>query len=366
MLVTIGNIFESKASTLVNTVNCVGIMGKGVALEFKKRYPQMFKEYAEKCRNHELKAGCPYYYCDLTGASVINFPTKEHWRSPSKLSYIIDGLDWFIENYQNLGITSAAFPPLGCGNGGLPWEIVGPLMYQKLKNLPIYIEIYAPFGTKPEQLKKEFLEKADISQYNNIIGAKLNKLNPNWYLLLYVVQELSKNRYSLHVGRTIFQKICYVLTRNGADMGFVFTKGTYGPYSSQINEAIMLLSNANLMQETSFGRMMKMSVSTDFLFDKTKFSDTEIIAAEKTIDLFSRIKNSEQAEMIATVLYAYDCLTKSGESIADIDVYSFVMEWKKHWENDKKDAVCDTIKNLAILGQINVLYSNKVTYNADL
>lgn len=159
MLVTIGNIFESKASTLVNTVNCVGVMGKGVALEFKKRYPQMFKEYAEKCRNHELNAGCPYYYCDLTGASVINFPTKEHWRSPSKLSYITDGLNWFVDNYQNLGITSVAFPPLGCGNGGLPWEIVGPLMYQKLKNLPIYIEIYAPFGTKPEQLKKEFLEK---------------------------------------------------------------------------------------------------------------------------------------------------------------------------------------------------------------
>jgi len=366
MLVTIGNIFESKAVTLVNTINCVGVMGKGVALEFKKRYPQMFHEYAEKCKNHEVKAGCPYYYHDLTGTSIINFPTKEHWRSPSKLSYIIDGLDWFVESYQKLGITSVAFPPLGCGNGGLSWEIVGPIMYNKLKNLPIAIEIYAPFGTKPQQLKKEFLELSDINCQSNIVGAKLNKLNSRWNLLLYVVQQLSKNRYSLNVGRTIFQKICYVLTRNGVNTGFVFSKGAYGPYSAQINEAIMLLSNANLIQETSFGRMMKMSVSKEFDLDRTMFSDNELLAADKTIDLFSRVKNTDQAEMIATVLYAYDSLDNSGKSVSDIDVYRFVMNWKKHWETDKKDIVCDTIQNLTILRQMNVLHSNEIAYNTEI
>ena len=88
MIVKIGNIFESHAQTLVNTVNCVGVMGKGIALDFKNRYPEMFKEYTELCAQKRVKPGVPYYYSDLLGASVINFPTKDHWRSPSKLSYI--------------------------------------------------------------------------------------------------------------------------------------------------------------------------------------------------------------------------------------------------------------------------------------
>ena len=159
MIITIGNIFDSKADVLVNTVNCVGVMGKGIALDFKKRFPMMFSDYSERCAAHELKPGKPYYYHDLTGASVINFPTKDHWSSPSKLSYIIDGLDWFVENYESYGIKSVAFPPLGCGNGGLTWDIIGPIMYQKLIKLPIYIEIYAPFGTSPDKLKPEFLCK---------------------------------------------------------------------------------------------------------------------------------------------------------------------------------------------------------------
>ena len=93
MKIRIGNMFESKAATLVNTINCVGVMGKGIALEFKNRYPVMYKEYVDLCSKGLVKPGKPYYYCDLNGTSIINFPTKDHWRSPSKLSYIVNGLD---------------------------------------------------------------------------------------------------------------------------------------------------------------------------------------------------------------------------------------------------------------------------------
>lgn len=109
------------------------------------------------CARGEVKPGVPYYYSDLYGSSILNFPTKDHWRSPSRLSYISSGLNWFRKNYRELGITSIAFPPLGCGNGGLPWETVGPLMYSMLVDLSIEIEIYAPFGTKPEQLTEKYL-----------------------------------------------------------------------------------------------------------------------------------------------------------------------------------------------------------------
>lgn len=144
MIVRAGNLFESGAKTLVNPVNCAGAMGKGIALEFKRRYPKMFEEYRQLCRKAQVKVGQPYLYTDPSGISVLNFPTKQHWRSPSELSYITAELDYFVENYQAMGITSIAFPALGCGNGGLPWETVRQIMCDKLEALPIDIEIYAP------------------------------------------------------------------------------------------------------------------------------------------------------------------------------------------------------------------------------
>ena len=112
----------------------------------------MYREYMAMCERGHIRPGKPYYYEDAEGNSVLNFPTKDHWRSPSKLSYIIDGLQWFRDNYDKLGLTSIAFPPLGCGNGGLSWNVVGPLMYQYLHDLAIDIVVYAPYGTSREQL----------------------------------------------------------------------------------------------------------------------------------------------------------------------------------------------------------------------
>lgn len=364
MLVQIGNIFDSKAKTLVNTVNCVGVMGKGIALEFKNRYPSMYKEYVSLCKSGDVKPGVPYFHRDLLGTSILNFPTKDHWRSPSKLSYVISGLDWFVDNYSNLGIDSIAFPPLGCGNGGLSWEIVGPIMYQKLKDLPIDIEIYAPFGTKQEQLSLKFLDRPLVNN-NDVLGIKLAKRNNNWDLLMYVVRELSQYKYSLYVGRTIFQKICYVMTRQGINTGFEFSKGSYGPYSPQIKEAISILSNSNLIREDNCNQMIRMIVSDSFDFDKSQFSAKEIEAADKTIDLFSRVKNTEQAEMISTVLYSYDQLSSksSNKQVLDCDIYSFVTNWKKHWKPSKDAAIYSTIENLSMLEWINAFPSNKFDYD---
>ena len=87
--------------------------GKGIALEFKKRYPEMYREYVDKCRLGEVKPGKPYIYNNADGTRILNFPTKDHWRSPSRLSYVMDGLDWFVKHYEEYGVKSIAFPPLG-------------------------------------------------------------------------------------------------------------------------------------------------------------------------------------------------------------------------------------------------------------
>ena len=128
-----GNIFNSKCQTLVNTVNCVGVMGKGIALGFKERFPDMFEDYAKRCERGEVKLGKPYLYKKPTIPWIVNFPTKDHWRSVSKLEDIIRGLEFITERYEEWGIRSIALPPLGSGLGQLNWDIVGPTLYKYLK-----------------------------------------------------------------------------------------------------------------------------------------------------------------------------------------------------------------------------------------
>src|SRR5438128_10256127 len=145
--VKIGNLFDSNAQTLVNTVNCVGVMGKGVALEFKERFPEMYEDYVARCKAGDVRLGCPYLYRTLVPPWVLNFPTKDHWRSESRLEDIEKGLRYLLDQHRSWGITSLAVPPLGCGHGQLEWRVVGPTLYRYLKRMDIPVELYAPFGT---------------------------------------------------------------------------------------------------------------------------------------------------------------------------------------------------------------------------
>lgn len=134
------SVFESPAQTLVNTVNTVGVMGKGIAKEFKARYPKMYAEYRQLCDTRSLQVGQLHLWRSDT-RWVLNFPTKTTWKLPSKIDYIHLGLFKFVESYKALGITSASFPPLGCGNGNLQWIDVKPVMehYLSKVDIPIYI-----------------------------------------------------------------------------------------------------------------------------------------------------------------------------------------------------------------------------------
>jgi O-acetyl-ADP-ribose deacetylase (regulator of RNase III)/uncharacterized protein YwgA len=362
----IGDLFESQAQTLVNTVNCVGVMGKGVAEQFKKLFPDMFDDYKRRTDAKTVRLGIPYLYTDQSGVRIVNFPTKDHWRSPSRLVDIERGLDYLVAHASEWGIESLALPPLGCGNGGLEWSEVGPLIYRKLHRLPVDVDVYAPYGTPKQQLTLEYLSAPSQMSLEGR-GQKADPLKPEWVVLVEVLRELEAQPYASPVGRTIFQKICYVVTEMGVPTGFQFDKGSYGPFSGEVKAALHNFANRNWLNEQQLGRMIALRVAPQYERDRNRFKDEierygKKIA--KAVDLFSRIKSTEQAEEVMTVLFASRNL-KQGKSAADVteqDLLDYILEWKKAWRTEeKKQAVASAIRNLVLLGWLRLNISESMT-----
>lgn len=358
--------FASEMQTIVNTVNCVGVMGKGIAQIFKKKYPAMFADYVERCARRAVRLGEPYHYKDSTGVSIVNFPTKGHWRASTRLDDVEAGLIYFEKYFREWGISSVAFPPLGCGNGGLEWTSIGPLMYSKLSALKIPVEIYAPFGTPTSQLEEDYLA-THIQLELRVKSLHSMKLRPEWAALVEVLYELEKQPFANPVGRTIFQKICYVLTKQGVDTGFKFERGSYGPFAEEVKEAIVVLANNNLVIEQQLGKMTALRVGPEYSRMRVKLAD-ELEPYQrkihKTVDLFSRIKNTDQAEEIATVIFAVQNLKqlRKPDEVSEADLLDYILEWKRLWKNDitKQKRLANAIRNLEILGWVKLRFSESL------
>ena len=148
MKFTQGNLLEARVEAIVNAVNTVGVMGKGIALMFKEKYPENFQAYASACRAGEVRVGEMFVTSggEPNGPKwIINFPTKKHWRHPSKLEWVQDGLVALKQVIQEKKIRSIALPPLGCGLGGLQWSVVRPMIEESLENLSdVETVIYEP------------------------------------------------------------------------------------------------------------------------------------------------------------------------------------------------------------------------------
>ena len=228
-----GNILESQAQALVNTVNTVGVMGKGIALQFKKAFPENFKKYVDACKKKEIDIGKPFvtkvHY--LTGEKIIiNFPTKKDWHKPSEYEYIEKGLDALINIIKEDNIKSLALPPLGSGSGGLVWEKVKQLIEKKLSNVGIDIYVYEPTKEIQEKLKNEKV-----------------KLTEARALMLYVLYDLVRN--GEYVSEFSAEKVCYFLQRFGAENYFKlkYQPNFYGPYSGKVRYVINYLNGSYIL-----------------------------------------------------------------------------------------------------------------------
>lgn len=232
-----GNLLEADAEALVNTVNTVGVMGKGVALMFKEAFPENFKSYEAACKARKLRAGKMFVTerRDFIGPKwIVNFPTKAHWRFPSRIEWIAEGLDDLKQVIVEKRIRSVALPPLGTGNGGLPWHEVRSLILDRLGGLSdVEVIVYEP-----------------TKQYQNVAKrAGVEKLTPARALIAELVR-----RYSIvGIECTLLevQKLGYFLDRfvarlQLASMNFEFEANKYGPYSDKLKHMLNGLDGSYL------------------------------------------------------------------------------------------------------------------------
>ncbi|MEN9520323.1 MAG: hypothetical protein RLZZ381_2911 [Cyanobacteriota bacterium] len=224
-----GNLLEENIEVLVNTVNCVGVMGKGIALQFKQAFPENFKQYKKACDNKEVQPG--RMFTTSTGKLfpkyIINFPTKNHWKGKSKIEDIQSGLKALVEQVKQLNIKEIAIPPLGCGNGGLDWAQVKPMIVNSFAELSDVRVVIFEVGNVPvaDKIKVATDKPADMT----IARALLIRLLELYELPGYKLTKLE------------IQKLAYFLQEAGEHLRLRYVKHRFGPYANNLNHVLQRL-----------------------------------------------------------------------------------------------------------------------------
>lgn len=290
-----GNMLEADAEALVNTVNCVGVMGKGIALQFKKAYPDNFKEYEKACRHNLVTPGKMFVRPSgaLFGPKyIINFPTKDHWKSSSKMEYINEGLSDLVTVIERLGIKSVAIPPLGCGNGGLDWMVVRRLMIEKLAQTAAnaHIIIYEPSGAPEPSAQVVRTDKPPMTLFVAKMMLLINR---------YLIEELTLSRLEI-------QKLAY-FTHEAGDPNFAsmhFAKGTYGPYSDGLSNALHRMDGHYLRgcgdNNSAFSQIELITSNIDDA-EKLLKNDKDKLYLNKVFTLINGFEYPFEMELLSTV-----------------------------------------------------------------
>lgn len=270
-----GNLLEAGTEGLVNTVNCVGIMGKGIALQFRQAFPNNYKQYERACRTGLVRLGQMFVVPvpmaeDATPRYIINFPTKQHWKNKSKLVDIQSGLISLVDEVKHLELQSVAVPPLGCGNGGLDWNEVRPLIEQAASEVPnVNMLVYQP------QLTPEA---------NTMPVSTLRpKLTRPRALLIKLVELYS------HAGDKLtkleIQKLAYFLQSAGEPLRLNYEKKIYGPYAENLNHVLQRLEGHYIR-----GYGDRIGPTAIYLLpDASKEADLFLADDAEAINLLSRV-----------------------------------------------------------------------------
>ena len=319
-----GDMFSTPAEAVVNTVNCVGVMGKGVALQFKNRWPENFKAYKTACKQKNVRPGKMFVHDngDMFEASnfryLINFPTKDHWRSKSKIEFIEDGLKDFVAVLEYYNIKSVTLPPLGCGNGGLDWNDVRPLIENALAEASLTRNIFI-FGPRSE---------VDIPEYEPL---ELSMTEPR--ALLFRTLGDFETYFGGSYTKVSLQKIVYFLQVLGIDFGMDFRKNIYGPYSSTLAKALVGIGNANGFvsvdetDETVRVSAVAYSKASEYI------DENRLLHSEKILDKLSKLISGFESAFGMEVLSSVHYLAKVENTQNLAEITSLIHNWSDRKRN---------------------------------
>ena len=288
-----GNILEADAEALVNTVNCIGFMGKGIALQFKQAFPANFKAYEAACHAGQVVPGRMFIFDNgrlINPRYVINFPTKRHWRGKSRITDIRSGLKALIDDVRRLGVQSIAIPPLGCGLGGLDWREVRPMIEGAFSELPdVKVLLFEPVGA-PEAKAMP-------------VHTARPRITPARALFIKLMDAYAALEYS----RTLLevQKLAYFLQEAGEPLRLNYEAGHYGPYAANLNKVLELMEGHFIRGYGDSQRPQAeiellpgaVEEATEFLADKSE----SLGRLERVAELIEGFETPYGMELLATV-----------------------------------------------------------------
>lgn len=296
-----GNLLDADADALVNTVNTVGVMGKGIALQFKRAFPANYKAYKRACDQGAVELGRMFIWdagaIKTNGPRyIINFPTKKHWRSKSKLQDIGAGLDDLVRHLKDLSITSVAVPPLGCGHGGLEWSQVRPLIENAFEELPdVTVLLYPPDGSPAAAEQPVRTERP--------------KMTPGRAAIIGIMQRYLP--FTVEITAVDIQKVMYFMQEAGEPLRLNYAKGRYGPYADNLRHVLSSMEG-HYIRGTGDGSAKALDSIPFELLDDAKPAAAEVLAGqpetaarmERVTQLVAGYESTYGLELLATVHWA--------------------------------------------------------------
>jgi len=315
-----GNLFDSSAEALVNTVNCVGVMGRGIALQFKKQFPDNFKAYEAACKRGEVVPGSMFVFdinCFVNPKYIINFPTKRHWRGASRIEDIESGLADLVDVIRKNNITSIAVPPLGAGLGGLDWRAVKKRINETLGELSdVEITIYEP-GNAPaaEQMVK---------------NKTVPNMTPGRAALVSLIRRYLDGLLDPFVTLLEVHKLMYLLQASGEDLRLRYEKATHGPYATNLSHVLNAVEGHLLSGYADGGDNpnKQISIIPGAEQDANEYLSREIDTANRISQVAELVEGFETPfgmELLTTVHWV---ACEGARTIADIVDHTY--KWGAH------------------------------------
>lgn len=315
-----GNLLKAPVEALVNTVNTQGVMGKGIALQFKNAFPVMFKDYAAAAKRGEVALGHMHVWPTraLNGPKfVVNFPTKGHWRSKSRISDIDSGLRDLVRVVRELGIASIAVPPLGCGNGGLEWADVEPRIRAAFDELPeVDVRVFPPAGA-PAAL-------------DMLVNSPKPQMTPSRAALVGIIEEYSRRAFS-EPSLIETQKLMYFLQLVGEPLNLKFSANRYGPYADSLRHVLAQIEghyltgfgdgSSKVLNAAPLAPLSGAVAEAEELLDEHPETKARM---ERVLDLAEGYESAYGMELLATVHWV---AASAPEGTTDDAVASKVAEW---------------------------------------